>query len=99
MHFIYLIVNPDHFLDTNVKFSSMLYQQKFLASVLTKLGNEETAQSVISDLNQLRGIITSTNNLALHVAADWHKMGLLNNELNDPWQRIAKPGDAPCKEK
>lgn len=77
----------------------MLYQQKFLASILTKLGDTATAENVIADLNKLRKIITSTKNLSLHVAADWHKMGLLNIDLNTPWNLIAKPGDAPCREK
>lgn len=77
----------------------MLYQQKFLTSILTKLNDTQTAQTVISDLNELRNIITSTKNLALHVAADWHKMRSLNIDLNAPWKLIAKPGDAPCREK
>lgn len=77
----------------------MLYQQKFLTKILTKLGDVETAQSVIADLNQLRGIITSTKNIALHVAADWHKMCSLNIDLNAPWQLTAKSGESPSREK
>ncbi|XP_037047629.1 uncharacterized protein C05D11.1-like [Bradysia coprophila] len=85
--------------DTNVKFSSMLYQQKFLNSILTKLGDPEAAKSVLSDLNQVRNIITSTKNLSLHVAADWRKMSSLNIDLNSPWQLIARKDEAPCREK
>lgn len=77
----------------------MLYQQKFLTSILTKLDDATTAQSVIADLSQLRGIITSTKNLALHVAADWHKMGSLNIDLNAPWQLITKSGETVNREK
>lgn len=77
----------------------MLYQQKFLTSILAKLGDTETAQSVIADLNQLRNIITSTKNLALHVAADWQKMGSLYTDLNTPWKQIAKSDEPPCREK
>ncbi len=77
----------------------MLYQQKFLSAILTKLADPVTAQNVVSDLNQLRRIITSTKNLALHVAADWHKMSSLNIDLNAPWQQIARKDEAPCKEK
>lgn len=76
----------------------MLYQQKFLASVMTKLANAENAKKVIADLNQLRSIITSPKNLALHVAADWHKMGSLNIDLNAPWKGIAKD-EEPYREK
>lgn len=85
--------------DTNVKFSSMLYQQKFLASVLSKLADPKSAESVISDLNKLRETITSTKNIGLHIAADWHKMSSLNVDLNAPWQLIARDGEAPCREK
>lgn len=77
----------------------MLYQQKFLTTILTKLNDPETAQNVVADLNQLRNIITSTKNLALHVAADWHKMSSLNIDLNTPWKLIAKSDEAPCREK
>lgn len=92
-HFVLL------FSDTNVKFSSMLYQQKFLNSILAKLGDPEAAKNVISDLNKVRDIITSTKNLSLHVAADWRIMGSLNIDLNSPWQLIARKDEAPCREK
>lgn len=77
----------------------MLYQQKFLTSLIQSLDNEDSAQKVIADLNQLRSIITSPTNLALHVAADWRKMESLNVDLNFPWCRIVKPGESPCREK
>ncbi|KAJ6646667.1 hypothetical protein Bhyg_01880 [Pseudolycoriella hygida] len=84
--------------DTNVRCSSVLFQQKFLSSVLTKLSDPATAASVIEDLNKLRSIITSNKNLALHVAADWQKMTSLNIDLNFPWKLISKPNEEPCRD-
>ena len=45
-------------------------QQKFLTSLIEKLGTEDGSKAVTSDLEKVRQIITSPNNVVLHLAAN-----------------------------
>lgn len=84
-------------LDSNVQFSSMLRQHKFLTIVLEKLEKPETAKLVIDDLNKVREIITDAKNVAIHLAADWKRLSLLP-DLATPWMRLGTNGsnDKSC---
>lgn len=76
--------------DSNVRANSILYQQKFLNGLVEKLNNKTTANEVVADLNRLRNIITSPENMAIHVAANWKQMADIGIDLNAPWLKIAK---------
>lgn len=60
--------------------------------MVEKLNNESTANEIVADLNRLRDIITSPENMAIHVAANWQQLADMynNDELNEPWLKIAK---------
>lgn len=77
-------------LDSNVQFSSMLRQHKFLTIILEKLEKPETAQHVIDDLNKVRDIITDAKNVAIHVAANWKRLSCLPTDLATPWMRLGR---------
>lgn len=58
------------FTESNHYAASLLRQQKFLTTIVEKLGTEEGSKAVISDLEKVRQIITSPNNVVLHLAAN-----------------------------
>lgn len=80
------------FSDTNVKLHSVMYQKKFLASLLSKLDDATTAQQIVAELNKLRDILISTTNLGVHVTADFTALNSKNTDLNSVWQRFGFGG-------
>lgn len=66
----------------------MLYQKRFLTSLMSMLDDGSTAQKVIDDLNNLRAELISSTNLAVHVTADFTALALNNTDFNGPWQRF-----------
>lgn len=75
--------------ESNVQLVSLVRQQKFLNGIIEKLDSgDEGAQSVIDDLNRVRGILTSGTNVSLHIAADWEKLSKAIPDLVTPWLNI-----------
>lgn len=56
--------------ESNHYAASLLRQQKFLTTLIEKLGNPDDAKVVIADLEKVREIITAPKNLVLHLAAN-----------------------------
>ncbi|XP_038073979.1 uncharacterized protein C05D11.1-like isoform X2 [Patiria miniata] len=70
--------------ESNFHVASMIRQQKFLSSVVEKL--DQDPEGVIKEMNGLRDLLTSPNNLRIHMAADMKKL----KEAGDaqlPWQQ------------
>ncbi|KAJ1519883.1 hypothetical protein ONE63_004123 [Megalurothrips usitatus] len=56
--------------ESNHYAASLLRQQKFLTTLIEKLGNPEDAKAVVADLEKVRQIITSPSNIVLHMASN-----------------------------
>ncbi|XP_022082849.1 uncharacterized protein C05D11.1-like [Acanthaster planci] len=70
--------------ESNFHVTSMMRQQKFLSSVVETLDKDPV--SVIEDMKSLREVLTSPDNLRIHMAADMKKL----KEAGDvqlPWQQ------------
>jgi len=65
--------------------------------VLEKIEKSEEAEKVISDLNKVRDIITSRNNIGLHIAANWEKLAKIEKDLLGPWQKLVREKDEVIK--
>uniref|UniRef100_A0A1L8DTH1 Putative zn2+-dependent endopeptidase insulinase superfamily protein n=1 Tax=Nyssomyia neivai TaxID=330878 RepID=A0A1L8DTH1_9DIPT len=79
--------------ESNVQLSSMLRQHKFLTALLERMDTSEGAAGVVDDLNWVRYEVTRAKNIAIHVAADWMRLGEIVPDLNAPWKEIARIGD------
>lgn len=50
--------------------------------------NGADAQTVIGNLNDLRKILTTKENLAAYVTADWAQLKAVTSDLEGPWLDI-----------
>lgn len=57
--------------------ASLLRQQKFLTSIIEKLGNPDESKVVVSQIEEVRKIITNPSNIVLHMAANLENLPAL----------------------
>ncbi|KAK3910629.1 hypothetical protein KUF71_020443 [Frankliniella fusca] len=60
--------------ESNHYSSSLLRQQKFLTSLIEKLGDAEESKKIIANLEKVRQVITSPCNIVLHIAANLEEL-------------------------
>lgn len=82
--------------DSNWKMYSALNQKKFLTSLNGSLDDETAAKQILDDINRLRDQIISTQNLAVHITADFTKLSKSKVDFSAPWKRF-KFGPGPKK--
>lgn len=64
----------------------MVYQKKFLTSLIASLEDETTAKQILADVLRLRDTLISSSNLAFHVTADLTYLNKQKVDLNGPWK-------------
>lgn len=80
--------------NSNVRKCSMLYQQRFLNSLLERLDKPDEASKIIESLNTIRKEILAPKRFSLYIAADWSKIIKENpTEFYEKWRNLV-----PCKE-
>lgn len=71
----------------------MIYQYRFLNSLLEKLDDDKYMERVIKDLNKLRSELISTKRLSLYLAADWKKVSPTQENFYENWKKLINPND------
>lgn len=75
--------------DSNVLVHSMLYQKKFLTSLIASLDDEETGMQIEANFSHLRDVLLTSSNMAVHVTANFAELSKLKVDLNGPWQQFS----------
>ncbi|KAL2732287.1 uncharacterized protein V1477_014528 [Vespula maculifrons] len=83
--------------DSNFYASSLLRQQKFLAKMIERLNDESSEQEVIAEIESVRKVLTSTENVALYIAANVDKLSAEVENLYTPWNDFFSDIDATKK--
>lgn len=73
---------------SNVRNSTILKQQKFLANLLKNLDDPEQQNTILNDLNTIRSFITKRENLSLHIATNISEHAKDSVNLSKVWGKI-----------
>lgn len=85
------------FVDNNFYASSILRQQKFLTKMIERLNNESSEQEVIAEIESVRKVLTSTENVVLYIAANVDKLSAEVENVYTPWNDFFSDIDATKK--
>lgn len=73
------------FVDNNFYASSLLRQQKFLSKMIVRLNGESSEQEVIAEIESVRKVLTSTENMVLYIAVNVDKLSAEVEDVYAPW--------------
>lgn len=82
------------FVDSNVYANGILVQSKFLTDVIQKL-NDEGAQNVLNNLENLRSALTNPSNLVLYIAGSLEYIA----DVTTPLSRLFLADQVPSSKK
>ncbi|KAL2723884.1 uncharacterized protein V1478_008397 [Vespula squamosa] len=71
--------------DNNFYASSLLRQQKFLTKMIERLDDESSEQEVIAEIESVRKVLTSTENMVLYIAVNVDKLSAEVENVYTPW--------------
>lgn len=71
--------------DSNHYACNMLRQQKFLTNILERLSTEKGQKEVISELESVRKILTTSKNMVLYMVANVDKLTVQVPKIYTPW--------------
>lgn len=74
---------------SNVRNSTILKQQKFLAALLKNLEDPDQRKTVLNDLNTIRDFIIRRENLSLHIAANISEHVKQSTNLSKAWTKFS----------
>lgn len=74
--------------ESNVRVSTILSHQKFLAALLKNLDNYYKRATILSDLNAIRDFLIKGENLSIHIATNISEHAKNNVNLSKFWRRI-----------
>lgn len=82
--------------DSNHYNCNMLRQHKFLTALVEKLDSAEECAKVLSDLEEVRQVITDPRHMVVHLAANVDQLG---NSCQDPaqlWKQMLSDNKPPA---
>lgn len=77
------------FLESNNFNVSMLRQQRFLSKMLERLSSEKGRVEVMTEIEDVRSILTSNKNMVLYMAANVDKLTNQVSDVYEPWKEFA----------
>lgn len=83
--------------ESNVRISTIMKQQKFLAALLKNLEDPDQLTTVLSDLNTIRNFLTKRENLSLHIATNISDHTKESVNLSKIWGKICQAEDINIK--
>lgn len=84
----------------SIQFSSSVFRQEdFLKKLVNKLGNETGKNEVLSTIESVRNALTSTRNIALHLAVNVDKLAAQIPDIYLPWRESFGDSDVANKKR
>lgn len=83
--------------ESNVRISTIMKQQKFLAALLKNLEDPGLLTTILNDLNTIRNFLTKRENLSLHIATNISDHAKESVNLSKIWGKICQPEEVNIK--